>query len=95
MFFYAGLAVHRVINSAVGSILPSGMQKAVLESIFSLGRAQLSRPLLNENNPIGSARLARLKSIFEEGKSLQLQFPVEDLGFRLVDVIFDTLMKQD
>ncbi|KAJ8632599.1 hypothetical protein MRB53_025935 [Persea americana] len=75
--------VHRVINSAVGSILPSGMLKEDLESIFALGRAQLSLPLLNEKNQIGSARLAKLKSIFDEGKSIQLQFPAEDLGFRL------------
>ncbi|RWR96901.1 2,4-dichlorophenol 6-monooxygenase isoform X1 [Cinnamomum micranthum f. kanehirae] len=78
-------SVHQVINSAVGSILPSGMQKEVLESIFALGRAQLAPPLLNEKNPIGSARLAKLKSIFEEGKSLQLQFPAEDLGFRYLE----------
>jgi hypothetical protein len=26
--------------------------------------------------------LAKLRHIFEEGKSLQLQFPAEDLGFR-------------
>ena len=90
MLFHSCLAVHRVINSAVGSILPSGMQKEVLESIFALGRAQLSPPLLNEKNPIGSARLAKLRSIFDEGKSLQLQFPAEDLGFRLVYVVSDT-----
>ena len=58
------------------------MQKTILDGIFSIGRSQLSKFILNENNPLGSSRLARLRHIFEEGKSLQLQFPAEDLGFR-------------
>ena len=66
----------------MGSILPSTLQKTLLDGIFSLGRAQLSDFVLNENNPLGSSRLARVRRIFEEGKSLQLQFPAEDLGFR-------------
>lgn len=77
-----GVVVHVFINNTVGSIFPSGMQKAILDGIFTIGRAQLSESLLNESNPLGSLRLSRLKSIFEEGKSLQLQFPAEDLGFR-------------
>ncbi|KAL5991135.1 hypothetical protein ACLOJK_012041 [Asimina triloba] len=77
--------VHRIINSSVGSILPSGLQTAVLEGLFTIGRAQLSPPLLNESNPLGSARLAKVRSIFDEGKSLQLQFPAEDLGFRYLE----------
>ncbi|XP_022887617.1 uncharacterized protein LOC111403366 isoform X1 [Olea europaea var. sylvestris] len=75
-------AVHKTINNTVGSILPSELQSAFLDGIFSLGRAQLSESLLNEKNPLGSRRLAKLRQIFEEGKSLQLQFPAEDLGFR-------------
>ncbi|KAL4282278.1 hypothetical protein GQ457_03G009140 [Hibiscus cannabinus] len=75
-------SVHQVINKGVGSILPSGMQKVILDGIFSIGRSQLSGLILNENNPLGSSRLAKLRHIFEEGKSLQLQFPAEDLGFR-------------
>ncbi|KAL2510328.1 FAD/NAD(P)-binding oxidoreductase family protein [Forsythia ovata] len=75
-------AVHKTINNTVGSILPSELQRVFLDGIFSLGRAQLSDSLLNENNPLGSRRLAKLRQIFEEGKSLQLQFPAEDLGFR-------------
>ncbi|OMO60428.1 Aromatic-ring hydroxylase-like protein [Corchorus capsularis] len=78
-------SVHQVINKAVGSILPSGMQKAILDGIFSIGRSQLSEFILNENNPLGSSRLAKLRDIFEEGKSLQLQFPAEDLGFRYIE----------
>ncbi|KAK1290006.1 hypothetical protein QJS10_CPB18g00484 [Acorus calamus] len=74
--------VHRAVNSSIGSILPSGLQKVILEGIFALGRVQVSPSLLNENNPLGSSRLAKLRGIFEEGKSLQLQFPAEDLGFR-------------
>lgn len=74
-------SVHRVINSSLGSVLPSSMQKVALEGIFSIGRSQLSEFFLNEDNPIGSMRLERLRSIFREGKSLQLQFPAEDLGF--------------
>ncbi|MCE3215455.1 hypothetical protein HAX54_002444 [Datura stramonium] len=75
-------AVHRALNNTVGSILPSVFQRTILDGIFSIGRAQLSDFVLNENNPLGSARLAKLRQIFEEGQSLQLQFPAEDLGFR-------------
>lgn len=75
-------SVHQVITNGIGSILPSGLQRAVLDGIFTIGRAQVSESLLNEKNPIGSFRLAKLRRIFEEGKSLQLQFPAEDLGFR-------------
>lgn len=82
MSLLISLAVHRVINEGVGSILPSELQRAILDGIFTIGRAQLSESLLNENNPLGSSRLANLRHIFEEGKSLQLQFPAEDLGFR-------------
>ncbi|XP_031480328.1 uncharacterized protein LOC116250661 [Nymphaea colorata] len=75
-------SVHRVINSGFGGIIPSGLQKLLLEGIFTVGRAQLLPAVLNEANPFGSARLAKLRGILEEGKSLQLQFPAEDLGFR-------------
>lgn len=78
-------SVHRVINNVVGSVLPSGLQKAILDGIFTIGRAQLSESVLNEKSLLGSSRLARLRHIFEEGKSLQLQFPAEDLGFRYLD----------
>ncbi|XP_068333021.1 uncharacterized protein [Pyrus communis] len=54
-------------------------------TVANSGRAQLSESLLNENNPLGSSRLANLRHIFEEGKSLQLQFPAEDLGFRYLE----------
>lgn len=79
---FLGFPVHRAINDTVGSILPSGLQRTILNGIFSIGRAQLSDFVLNEKNPLGSSRLAKLKQIFEGGKSLQLQFPAEDLGFR-------------
>ena len=75
-------AVHRTINQKLGSILPSDLQRAIFNGIFSIGRMQLSGFILNENNPLGSSRLSKLREIFEEGKSLQLQFPAEDLGFR-------------
>uniref|UniRef100_A0A5B7BW30 FAD-binding domain-containing protein n=1 Tax=Davidia involucrata TaxID=16924 RepID=A0A5B7BW30_DAVIN len=78
-------SVHQVINDGVGSILPSGLQSAILDGLFTIGRAQLSDSVLNENNPLGSSRLAKLRRIFEEGKSLQLQFPAEDLGFRYLE----------
>ncbi|XP_024008245.1 uncharacterized protein LOC18992343 isoform X2 [Eutrema salsugineum] len=78
-------SVHRFINNTVGSMLPTGLQKAILDNVFALGRAQLSESLLNESNPLGYQRLGRLKSIFEGGKSLQLQFPAEDLGFRYLE----------
>ncbi|MCL7033717.1 hypothetical protein MKW94_010360 [Papaver nudicaule] len=75
-------SVQRIINSGFSSILPTGLQKAILDGIFTIGRTQLSESLLNENNPLGSLRLGKLRRIFEEGDSLQLQFPAEDLGFR-------------
>ncbi|KNA16154.1 hypothetical protein SOVF_091900 [Spinacia oleracea] len=75
-------SVHRVINEGLGSILPSRVQRVILDGLFSLGRAQVSQAFLNEKNPVGLSRLAKLKRIFEEGKSLQLQFPAEDLGYR-------------
>ncbi|XP_073129861.1 uncharacterized protein [Henckelia pumila] len=75
-------SVHRTINDTLGSILPSDLQRTVLDGIFSLGRLQLSDSLLNDNNLLGSSRLSKLRQIFEEGKSLQLQFPSEDIGFR-------------
>ncbi|KAK3014219.1 hypothetical protein RJ639_008964 [Escallonia herrerae] len=74
--------VHQVINNTVGSILPSKVQRSILDGLFAIGRAQLSDFILNKNNPLGSSRLAEVRRIFEEGKSLQLQFPAEDLGFR-------------
>ncbi|KAJ4839394.1 hypothetical protein Tsubulata_016848 [Turnera subulata] len=78
-------AVHRTITDGVGSILPSGLQSTILQGIFKVGLAQLSESFLNDNNPLGFSRLARLRRIFEEGKSLQLQFPAEDLGFRYLE----------
>uniref|UniRef100_A0A0A9DBL2 FAD-binding domain-containing protein n=1 Tax=Arundo donax TaxID=35708 RepID=A0A0A9DBL2_ARUDO len=75
-------SVHQVINRSLGSVIPRNIQKAVLEGLFSIGRAQVSDYILNEKNPLGSLRLARLRSILDEGKSLQMQFPAEDLGFR-------------
>lgn len=44
----------------------------------------MSPLLLNANNPVGRARLAEVARIIRDGESLQLQFPVEDLGFRSV-----------
>lgn len=81
-FLFSGFAVHHAINGLSGTILPEGLQRSVLEGIFSIGRAQVSDSVLNEKNPLGLLRLAKLRQIFEEGKSLQLQFPAEDLGFR-------------
>ncbi|KAK9276070.1 hypothetical protein L1049_005601 [Liquidambar formosana] len=75
-------SVHQVINNGLGAVLPSGLQRAILDGIFTIGRVQVSESFLNENNPLGSLRLSKLRCIFEEGKSLQLQFPAEDLGFR-------------
>lgn len=82
MNVFLNLAVHRVVNNGLGSILSSSLQSAVLDGIFKIGRLQLSDIFLNVKNPIGSSRLAKLRHIFDEGKSLQLQFPAEDLGFR-------------
>ncbi|XP_054787956.1 uncharacterized protein LOC129293864 isoform X2 [Prosopis cineraria] len=68
------------VPSALG--LDPTVANSALEGLFAIGRAQLSKTILNESNPVGSSRLAKLRNIFEEGKSLQLQFPAEDLGFR-------------
>lgn len=89
----ACLSVHQVINRSLGSIIPRNVQKAVLEGLLSIGRAQVSDYVLNEKNPLGSLRLARLRSILDEGKSLQLQFPAEDLGFWLVSLQLIILQK--
>uniref|UniRef100_A0A7N0ZZ29 FAD-binding domain-containing protein n=1 Tax=Kalanchoe fedtschenkoi TaxID=63787 RepID=A0A7N0ZZ29_KALFE len=78
-------SVHQAFTSGIGSVLPSGIQRALLDGIFSIGRAQLSESFLNKHNPLGALRLRKLKNIFEEGKSLQLQFPAEDLGFRYTE----------
>ncbi|KAF6144059.1 hypothetical protein GIB67_037471 [Kingdonia uniflora] len=48
-FFW--LAVHQVINSAVGSILPSQIQRALVDGIFAVGRTQSFRNILNEKKP--------------------------------------------
>lgn len=90
---YTYMSVHQVINRSLGSIIPRNVQKAVLEGLFSIGRAQVSDYILNEKNPLGSLRLARLRSILDEGKSLQLQFPAEDLGFWLVPLQLIILQK--
>jgi len=78
-------SVHRAIDSLTGVIVPSGLRKLALEGLMTIGRAQLSEIILNENNPIGASRLAKVKNIIDNGKSLQLQFPAEDLGFRYMD----------
>lgn len=64
-----------------------------MEGIFAVGRAQLSKTILNESNPVGSSRLSKLRHIFEEGKSLQLQFPAEDLGFRYITINYIVTLK--
>ncbi|KAI4382515.1 hypothetical protein MLD38_008470 [Melastoma candidum] len=75
-------SVCEVISGTAGAVLPSGVQKAIFNTLFSIGRAQASEMILNEQNPLGSSRLSKLKKILAEGRSLQLQFPAEDLGFR-------------
>jgi hypothetical protein len=79
--------VHKVINSILAPVIPRNLQKVVLEGLFSIGRTQVSDYILSEKNPLGSSRLAKLRSILDEGKSLQLQFPAEDLGFRLAPLL--------
>ncbi|XP_024524875.1 uncharacterized protein LOC9654414 [Selaginella moellendorffii] len=74
--------VHETINSTVGSILPKSLQSQVLDGIFSVGRAQVASVFLNRYNPVAQARISHVKKILEQGKSLQLQFPAEDLLFR-------------
>ncbi|KAL5552475.1 hypothetical protein UlMin_039876, partial [Ulmus minor] len=51
--------------------------RAILNGIFTIARAKLSESILNEYNPLGWSRLAKLRRIFEEGRSLQLQFPAD------------------
>lgn len=75
-------SVYQVFTDGVGSLLPSRLQSIILQGLFAIGRAQLSESFLTEKNPLGSSRLVKLRHIFEEGNSLQLQFPAEDLGFR-------------
>lgn len=81
---FCGRFVHRQINEGVGALFPRRVQQTLLESIFALGRMQVAPYILNAYNPFGSFRLQKLKRMLDEGQSLQLQFPAEDLGFRFV-----------
>ncbi|KAJ7535971.1 hypothetical protein O6H91_12G052100 [Diphasiastrum complanatum] len=77
--------VHEAFNSKMGLILPTSMQQAFFNGIFALGRGQVTESFLSRYNPIAMARLSRVQSILQEGDSLQLQFPAEDLGFRYTE----------
>ena len=81
-FSRINFVVYRAINGTIASILPSPVKKAIFYGVFGILSLQLSEFVLNEKNPLGSSRLAKLKHIFESGESLQLIFPAEDLGFR-------------
>lgn len=81
---YGRRIVYGAINSRVGMLLPKKLQSAVLEGLFAAGRAQVSPVFLSGLNPIASARVSAMQRLLEEGHSLQLQFPAEDLGFRLL-----------
>jgi hypothetical protein len=74
---YTHFSVHQVINRSLGSIIPRNVQKAVLEGLFSLGRAQVSDYIPNEKNPIGSLRLvfscSSLQRILASSKTLYNQ----------------------
>ncbi|KAH7445144.1 hypothetical protein KP509_02G109200 [Ceratopteris richardii] len=74
--------IHEQVNGGIGSLLPHQVQKNIMEGIFALGRMQVGPLVLNSYNPLGSIRLKKLKHMLGEGRSLQLQFPAEDLGFR-------------
>ncbi|KAL3678132.1 hypothetical protein R1sor_021088 [Riccia sorocarpa] len=65
-----------------GSWLPERLQGAILDGVFAAGRLQVSDMFLSSYNPIAAARLSQVKRILQQGSSLQLQFPAEDLGFR-------------
>lgn len=67
-------------------LLPKKLQSTVLEGLFAVGRAQVSPVFLSGFNPIASARVSEVQRILREGHSLQLQFPAEDLGFRLLQL---------
>ncbi|KAM7269730.1 hypothetical protein ACFE04_025227 [Oxalis oulophora] len=82
---YFAKAAHRIINYALGSILPMFVQKKIWNAILKIGLAQLSEYVLNENNPIGSSRLAKVRNIFEDGRSFRLLYPDEDLGFKYLE----------
>jgi 2-polyprenyl-6-methoxyphenol hydroxylase-like FAD-dependent oxidoreductase len=82
---YVAKTVHRIFNYTLGYILPIAAQKKILNAIIKIGLAQLSEHILNENNPIGRSRLAKIRNIFEDGRSLRLLFPAEDLGFRYLE----------
>ncbi|KAL2641956.1 hypothetical protein R1flu_009543 [Riccia fluitans] len=71
----------KIVNTG-GSWLPERLQGAILDGVFAAGRLQVSDVFLNKYNPIAAARISQVKKILEQGSSLQLQFPAEDLGFR-------------
>jgi hypothetical protein len=53
--------------------LPSDVRRGVLEAGMSVGKAAAS--------PIRRLRRSELRQVFEEGETLRLQFPKEDLGY--------------
>ncbi|KAG9144611.1 hypothetical protein Leryth_010822 [Lithospermum erythrorhizon] len=76
--------VHQAINSPMGSILPSALKRTILNATFSFSHLKVSDYLLNEKNPIGSSRLAKVRHLFEDRLTIPIRFPAEDLGFRYV-----------
>eukprot|EP00850_Spirogloea_muscicola_P009468 SM000053S17425 [mRNA] locus=s53:359446:362725:+ [translate_table: standard] len=78
----AAALLHATLMQGPLRYLPLEAQRAVLEQGLRLGRAQLESWVLSPANPIGTARLAAVRSIIDSGQSLRLQFPAEDLGFQ-------------
>ncbi|BFI27883.1 hypothetical protein MPTK2_2g14360 [Marchantia polymorpha subsp. ruderalis] len=79
----AASMAQKLVNAGA-SWLPVRLQGAILDGVFAVGRSQVSEVFLNRYNPIAASRISRVQRILQQGSSLQLQFPAEDLGFRYV-----------
>ncbi|KAG6554781.1 hypothetical protein Mapa_003801 [Marchantia paleacea] len=77
----AASMTQKLVNAGA-SWLPERLQGAILDGVFAVGRLQVSDVFLNRYNPIAASRISRVQRILQQGSSLQLQFPAEDLGFR-------------
>jgi 2-polyprenyl-6-methoxyphenol hydroxylase-like FAD-dependent oxidoreductase len=84
----SSLGLNPTAASAVTSFiraLPGGtglFGKTLLSSTFAVARGALANDLgLSESNPIGNARLKASRQVLQDGKSLRLLFPNQDLGF--------------
>lgn len=76
----AHAAVGMASSSVAAALLPVGVRSALLRNSLRLGLASL-RPLRHAGNPLGDVRVMLLQRLVDQGGSLPLIFPKEDLDF--------------